>query len=1041
MVVSGGCALVYQTTWMRLFRLLFGATTSATGATLALFMGGMGLGGWLLGGRVERHPRPLALYGRLEIAIAALAVLSLGLLPAASAVYGATGGAQSLGVVGASAVRILLAAVVMGPATLLMGATLPAAARAITAPADTQRTAVAVLIGANTLGAVVGGLLTTFLLTELAGTRGTVLMTALLNAVIGFAAIRMDRAWSEATGGKTDQADDISVADERPTPLPLAMSAAGFSGFAFMLMELVWYRMLSPVLGGSSYTFGVVLATALLGLGLGGGVYAWVGRHRPASLAMLALTGAAEALFLVVPMALGDRVALFSAFLRSMGAVGFPWLVAGWSLVALVVVFPAAILAGIQFPLIIALAGRGGARVGREVGLVYAANTLGSIIGSLAGGFGLLPWLGAVGAWRLAGGLLVVLSLAAAARSLSRREERHALLFFSALLMMAASAGLLASGPTAVWRHSAIGAGRAPIASLHGRNEVSEFERASRRGLVREFDGVESAIGLSNTNGLSILVNGKSDGNTFADAGTTLMLGLLGPVLLETPRSALVIGLGTGMTAGWVAKVPSLERVDVAELEPAVVEVARAAHEVNEEVLDNPKVRLHHADGREFLRTSKSRYDLLVSEPSNPYRAGVADLYSQEFFAAARDHLTDDGMLVQWLQGYEVDARTLEAVLATIGSVFPYVDVWQTTDKDLLVRALNRVPVQEANRVRGRLHADPLATGVRYAWSTDTLEGVLAHFVADDAVVRRVLALPSTMVATDDRNGVEFGFARSVGMANWNTMGGLRDTAIRMGADRPSWIRGDVDWALVGRLRIGVGLNERVDALAPESQALGRRIIAPNGGAALAAEWQRAPFEPAGLHERLLLARALAEAGLPAALDVMNAIQGQYPAEAQVIQARLHLAQGFGGEAARSMLAAVESWRRQRWLAPEVRLPETALLLVRSLDGAPLDVAQQLFEAFAKPLPASAEEQFRGEIRLQLAERLGPEACREAFGLFEPHTPWLGPFLERRLACYEAAGDPRASTARHELEEFRAGESTFSFGTDPPAAPAAANGG
>ena len=1024
---SGFCALAYQTAWMRMFRLLFGATTAASASTVALFMGGLGLGGWLLGRRVEKHPRPLALYGLLELGVAALALASLALMPAATAAYHATGGSGALGMFGATVVRLLLAAVVMGPAALLMGATLPAAARVVTTDEDTGRTGVAVLLGVNTLGAVAGAALTTFVMLEHAGTRATLLWAVALNAVVGLSAWLWGRRITTMANAPELPARGASGSPETARAMPSAavLVAAGFVGFAFMLMEVVWYRMLAPILGGSTYTFGTVLATALLGLGLGGAAYALVGRRRAATATGLAALCASEALLLVVPMALGDRVALLAAFLRPVSVLGFGWLVTSWCLVAAVVVLPAALVAGYQFPYLVALAGRGRTQVGRDVGLVYAANTLGAILGSLSGGFFLMPLLGAVGAWRAAGALLGLVSLALLAWAIRGRGERFRFASMGALaIVLALWPCLRAEGPTAVWRHSGIGAGRATVTQARSFNQVKEWMDANRRTTPWEVDGRESSIALADHNGVSVVVNGKSDGNAIADAATTILLGLLGPLTVGEPKSALVVGLGTGMTAGWVGTVPSVERVDVAEIEPSTVEVARAAHEVNEGVLSNPKVRLRHEDAREILLSSHERFDLIVSEPSNPYRAGVADLFTREFFEAAHSHLSEEGAFVQWLQAYEVDPETLSTVLATLGDVFPQVDVWIAADGDFLLRGLVRPAVREAGLLRQRLAQESMARGVRIAWTTDTLEGVLAHFVADDGLVRALVPKSGRALNTDDVNRLEFGFARTVGNTSWDTLNALRDAAIRSGTDRPSWVRGDVDWSLVARERAAIGLKDREGTLDGVTLERAHRLKRPMPAQVVAAEWRRTPYEPAGLRERLVLARALAEVGDPAAPSMADALQRAFPAEALVMRAEWQFSQGEVGASVNTLLEAIAAWRRQGWLAKEARIADLAFPLVASIGPAQLTAATQFFEAVAAPFPAKAEEQFRGELRLRLAAVLGtPESCRAAFGALEPHVPWVGAFLERRQACYESTHDPREATAREDLSRFLREES------------------
>ncbi|HEX3111219.1 MAG TPA: fused MFS/spermidine synthase, partial [Thermoanaerobaculia bacterium] len=395
---SGACALTYQTVWFRQFRLIFGASTFATAAVLAIFMGGLGLGSAFLGRRADAHPKPLVFYGNLELLIAVSAAASEVLLWLVAKLYFATGGSVTLGIFVASVVRLVLSAIVLAVPTVMMGGTLPAVARAVETNEDDGRRNVALLYGANTLGAVTGTLLSTFFALEVFGNRKTLLVAVLVNAVIAVIARSIGTQWG---AGGSPARDGERAAAPSSNGRTRVLIAAGIVGFAFLLMELVWYRMLAPLLGGSTFTFGLILAVALLGIGLGGAAYSfWSGRGR-ATVGGFALTCSLEAVAIAVPFAMGDRLAIAEALLRDLGPFGFQGYVIAWTLLTIVVVLPAAFIAGIQFPLLISLLGSGRDDVGRDVGHAYAWNTAGAIAGSLAGGFGLIPLLSAPGAWRL----------------------------------------------------------------------------------------------------------------------------------------------------------------------------------------------------------------------------------------------------------------------------------------------------------------------------------------------------------------------------------------------------------------------------------------------------------------------------------------------------------------------------------------------------------------------------------------------------------------------------------------------------------------
>ena len=746
---SGFCALVYQTAWLRMFRMIFGASTAASAAVLACVMAGPGVGGLLLGRRADRHPTPHGLYANHEAGIAVSAALSPLLLAAVSWVYVGLGGSLRLGLAGSSVVRLLLSVVVLGLPTFLMGGTLPAVARAVGRRADFGRRTVGVLYALNTLGAVLGALITTFFALETLGVRKTVWIAALLNLLVVLAARGLARELPATPPEGTTDAPEAADEPAGPRPGLFPPFAAALAGFAFLLMELVWYRMLAPLLGGSSYTFGLILALALLGIGLGGLLYgAGQGERRP-TLLSFATTCALEALFLALPFALGDRLAVLAALLRPLAGAGFLPLVGGWGAVTLIVVLPAAIVSGYQFPMLIALLGSGRRRVGREVGVTYAANTLGAIVGSLAGGFGLIPLLTAPGVWRLVALLLLALAALAVVAGLRSGAPRG-----GALLPVASGVvGLLlclAVGPTAFWRHTPIGAGRLQTADWKGPNDVRNKIEDMRQRVVWEADGVESSVGLDLAQEYAFIVNGKSDGSVLSDAPTQVMSGLIGALVHPNPKRALVIGLGTGSTAGWLAKVPSMERVDVVELEPAIEHVARVCAAANQDVLHNPKVHVIYGDGRELLLTSGETYDLIFSEPSNPYRAGVASLFSQDFYRAVRKRMRPGAVFLQWLQGYELDAQVVRTAYATLSSVFPAVESWQSQRADLLLMASERPQVHDLDLVRSRVAIAPYRTALDRIWGVEGVEGFYAAYVAAPAFARAVGKAEGAPINTDD---------------------------------------------------------------------------------------------------------------------------------------------------------------------------------------------------------------------------------------------------------------------------------------------------
>jgi spermidine synthase len=1024
---SGFCALVYQIAWLREFRLIFGASTAASAAVLAIFIGGLGIGGRLLGPRADDHPHPLLWYALLEAVVAVSAALSPLLLSLVRLVYFAAGGAATLGTLGGTLMRLVLSALVLAVPTIAMGGTLPAAARAATRASDRRRQDAAALYALNTVGAVAGCGVATFALLEIYGTRATIWLAALINLLVALTARALDRRGAGRAGWAREAGQ--SVPSALPAPPAFVLFASATVGFAFFLMELVWYRMLAPLLGGSVFTFGLVLAVALAGIGLGGLLYALTAGDRPATLRGFAWTCLLEALAVAATFALGDRLALLSLVLLPLRAGGFGASIAGWMLVTAIVVFPPALVAGYQFPLLIALLGHGRERLGRQVGLAYAANTVGAIAGSLAGGFGLLPWLTAPGAWRFVAIVLVVLGVAAIA--LAAKCERAHSLSGPAVAAALALALLVAGGPTTVWRHSGIGAGRVPDDALTSTNQLHAWRNTMRQRVVWDGDGVESTVALTvDPTGYAFVVNGKSDGAARGDAPTQVMLGLIGAIVHPNPRTALVVGLGTGSSAGWLAAIPGMERVDVVELEPLVLDVARASAPVNHDALANPKLRIMLGDARETLLTTRNRYDVIASEPSNPFRAGIASLFTQEFYRAASARLTDDGVLAQWVQGYEIDAPTLRTIYATMASVFPQVDAWQTHRGDLVLLGAQRPTRRSARQLSARIAEEPYRSALAHVWRAVDVTALLAHYIAADGVAREILTSPRVEINTDDRNVVEFGFARSVGRARGLIVPELRRLASATGFARPTLADAErVDWGAVETARVSFdaahGTFDDIPANPAPSERLRQQAIVrffdANDAAGATEAWSRQHEGPRDLIETRMLAGIEAQRGSDAALEWIERIRAFEPGDADALLALLRWRQGRNAQAADALRSALVAFRSDAWVMQQSIL--NALALVLPVATAAPDAAPALLDALRQPFVVRAADVPRATTAAELSRRVDfGKTCREPVGQLEPFVPWSEYFLTLRRDCYRAAGDTRLALAERELAEFYARE-------------------
>lgn len=980
--VSGMCALIYQSVWLRELRVILGASTPATSTVLSIFMGGMGFGALWVGRRVDHEPRPLRLYGMLECAVAVTAALSPLFLEVVARVYMWTGGSPALGSF-ALPLRVLLSAVVLGGPALLMGGTLPAMGRALTSTIDLDRRWLAVVYGVNTLGALVGVLATTFALFEHIGLRATLWGAAAMNLAVGVFAVVADRRVPspEALSAHATASGAPEIFSLRPSWAPTAALVCGFS---FLGFELVWYRALAPLLGGTTYSFSLIIAVALAGIGLGGLLYAFLGRTP--SWTWVAATMVLEALCMLAPFTLGDDLPFLVARAREWAQVSSSRMFMLWACTAAVFVLPAAVISGYQFPALIALAGRGVRGVGADTGRVYAANTVGAILGSTFVGFVGLP---VFGSWPSA--QLAALLMAAAGLALLVKLERITLVVVCTLALL----GMARSpGPSEVWRATAVGAGRS-VLSASSWNEREALVRNLKDDVTSLVDGVESTVAVTNGDGFALLNNGKSDGSSIGDAMTVVGAVLIPALTMERPpRTAFVVGWGIGQSAGWLGAVPSIERVDVAEIEQAVIDGTRVCEDTNRRAQQSDKIHIHIGDGRELLQVSSQHYDLIMSEPSNPYRAGIAGFYSTDFYALAIEKLSDDGVFAQWLQAYEVQASTVQTAVASFKAVFPHAEIWSLSGGDLLLLGTRKPRVLDIEAMRARFATAPFQEAFQRIFFFERADDVLALHVGTD-VLTTALSRSATQLNTDDRPVLEYAFARTVGLPMGPSKTRLlRDLAHDLGAARPA-VRGEPDWA-------------RVDAT---QRALNAEEAEGTDDVPLAA-----------------LIQAQQQDAPPQALERLG---GFAPLEAAAVRAiRLSARQPTvdASEGRAALAALVDGLRRDPWLHPNLRKAVGPAVEALARGGGEGTAA-----LFREPFAGGRLERARRRALLTAHMPAQDPSCVEDH--LRTGVIWELNFLLARHECFANAGLPEAAEALRALEVFRAHEPAgFELAT-PPEAP------
>ncbi|HEY3517412.1 MAG TPA: fused MFS/spermidine synthase [Gammaproteobacteria bacterium] len=716
---SGCAALIYQVVWLERLALAIGSSAPSLGVVLATFMGGLGVGS-LLASRAS-PPSPLRRYALIELALGVLGLVTLATIPLLGGAYAALagGGAWSLGV------RLLVAAVVLLPATMLMGATLPiVAAFAGLGPRGAAR--LGWLYAANTVGGVLGTVVAAFYLLRVHDAHVATYVAVALNVGVAAVAALLARRHAPAPAAAVEAPPRTT----RVSGVGAIYGAAAVSGMTALAAEVLWTRHLSLLLGGTVYTFALILAVLLLGIGIGSAAGAAAGKRVDPRIAL----ASCQAL-LAIAMAAGTY-----ALARSLPFwpidVTLPTTAAAALQLDLLrvtyVVLPAALLWGASFPLALAALARAGEEPRRAVGCLYAANTAGAIVGALATTFVLVVVVGSQRAQQL----MICASAAAAVLLLVRYRGFES----RALQRAAAIAAAFAAAAVAV-------PALPPELVAYGRFLPT---RGLNANVVYVGEGLTASIAVTEEpNGTLTYHNaGKTQASTYPqDMRLQRMLGHLTTLVPAEPRNVLVIGLGAGITAGAVSLDPAVERVVVAELEPLVPTVAAAFFDTpNHYVVANDKVEIRIDDGRHLLATTNERFDAITSDPLDPWVKGAAALYTREFWQLCKARLNDGGVVTVFVQLYETTEDAVRSELATFLDVFPNAAVFANTVDGMgydvvLVGRNGDEPIDVARMTHrlGRGDYARVATSLR-AVGFDSALDLLSTFAADSTSLEQWLA-------------------------------------------------------------------------------------------------------------------------------------------------------------------------------------------------------------------------------------------------------------------------------------------------------------
>jgi spermidine synthase len=658
-VGSGCAALIYEVVWFQLLQLVIGSSAVSLGVLLGTFMGGMCLGSYVLPRFIDVRRHPLRVYAALEVAIGVMGLVLLFGMPLVNSIYTAIGGGNLM-------FRALVASICLLPPTLMMGATLPAIARYV----ETTPRGVAWLgffYGGNIAGAVIGSLLAGFYLLRVYDMAVTTYAAVALNVLVAALAVLI------ATRARYAPAEAVPASQvERADGSSVVYLAIALSGLTALSSEVLWTRLLSLLFGATTYTFSLILAVFLFGLGIGSSVGAGIARSSTRPRVALgwcqmllcgAMAWAAVMLTESLPFwPINPSITSSIWFNYQLDMVRCLW-----------VVLPGAVLWGASFPLALAAVAKPGQDPGRLVGGVYAANTVGAIAGSLGASLIITQWLGSQRGQQV---LIVISAMSAlmllapaAAGEAGRKGVRWAMTVL--LVLTTGAAGLLARNVPAV----------PGLLVAYGRYAATWVGLTN---IIYVGEGLNAFVAVSETStGVRNYHNaGKVQASSEPqDMRLQRMLGHFTHLIPKNPANALVIGCGAGVTAGAVSIGPDVKHMTIAEIEPLVpASVSKYFGEYNYNVVDNPKVTVHIDDARHFLLTTDQKFDAVTSDPLDPWVKGAATLYTREFFEVVKRHLNPGGVVTLFVQLYESNEAAVKSEIGTFMEAFPNSVVWGNTN-------------------------------------------------------------------------------------------------------------------------------------------------------------------------------------------------------------------------------------------------------------------------------------------------------------------------------------------------------------------------
>ena len=705
--ISGAAGLIYEVVWDKYLALILGSTTYAHTLVLATFMAGLALGNFFLGSLADKIKNRLSFYAWLEIAVAVFGIFTPNLFVFAKTIYLGIAKSFALNYAGILGVKFLVCALIMLIPTILMGGTLPVLSTQLTTSFKKRGETIARLYYINSAGAVLGTIAAGFYLIYRLGFSASITVAALLNLFAGLAALTVQKSCEK--NGAAKEAGEKCFRREPDTAeeenfyskkiIKFCLFAIFTSGAVAMLYEITWTRLLSLVFGASTYSFSLMLAAFICGITIGAHIISKYMPQTRRAFLVLGLCETAIGLSLIICLPFYERLPYWFIQLSQMFShrpETFSSFEASKFTLAFLVMLPSTIFLGMTLPLTGKIVSDKFNLLGKKIGLAFSINTAGNIAGALIAGLILLPLLGLQGIMKFGIAVNILLGIAIIALDNTLKNNKKIAVSASLGALLLAYIVFLPGWNNVVFTFQ-------PFRQTSFGGSFGRFKKyaAENQNILFYKDGRDATVMVTRIQKrLQLFTNGKVEASTGTDMPTQAIMAHLPLILKPGAENVLAVGLASGVTCGAALRHP-IKSLDVLEICPSVAQATKYFKNFNHDPLSDKRLHLYLEDAKTFLQRIDKKYDLIISEPSNPWASGIGELFSTEYFNDCARRLNPAGLMAQWVQAYEIDEKTFQTILRTFCAVFPDVSLWNISATDIIIigsRRNHRIDLDESEK-------------------------------------------------------------------------------------------------------------------------------------------------------------------------------------------------------------------------------------------------------------------------------------------------------------------------------------------------------